>query len=281
MSAADREPPSYRLGAYAEFDAGPELAPFVQALWIHAAAPSDPASAHRVVPDHALSIAFSCRRDERGRVSEPLLLLIGPVKWPRIVVREPGTELVAVRFHPEWSQRLLDVSPGEHPNAVVDLALVTRVVAPTLSEQLAESRSPIDALRMLRAAAVRSVERLRQPTGGDAAVVQAAEALRRSRGRLGVESLARTLGLSSRHLRRSFTSSVGMSPKSVARTIRFHRALAATDAMRHVDWAEIAVRFGYSDQAHMIHEFTAFTGLTPAALHRERIAEESDSSNLL
>ena len=85
--------------------------------------------------------------------------------------------------------------------------------------------------------------------------------------------------MSSRHLRRSFTASVGMSPKAVARTIRFHRVLAATDAVPQVDWADVAARCGYSDQAHLIHEFTAFTGFTPATLHRERIAE-SDSSNL-
>jgi AraC-like DNA-binding protein len=275
----EQAPPFYRLGAYAEFDAGAELAPFVEALWIHAAGPFDPPSTHRVVPDHALSIAFSCRRDEQGRVAEPELLLIGPVKEPRMAPREPGTELVAVRFHPEWSQRLLDISPGEHPNAITGLAAVTRAVAPALCEELAESRSPLGALHILRDAVARAATTLRQPAGGDAVVVRAAEALRRSRGRMGVEALAEVAGVSSRHLRRAFTSSVGMSPKSVARTIRFHRVLAATDAMQHVDWADAAARFGYSDQAHLIHEFAAFTGLTPAALHRERIAE-SDSSNL-
>ncbi|HKS23584.1 MAG TPA: AraC family transcriptional regulator, partial [Thermoanaerobaculia bacterium] len=92
-------------------------------------------------------------------------------------------------------------------------------------------------------------------------------------------ALADFVGLSSRHLRRAFTSAVGMSPKAAARMIRFHRVLAATDGVRSVDWAGTALRFGYSDQAHMIHEFSAFTGFTPAALHRERFAE-SDSSNL-
>ncbi|HKS23052.1 MAG TPA: DUF6597 domain-containing transcriptional factor, partial [Thermoanaerobaculia bacterium] len=158
--------PSYRLGAYAEFDAG-DLAPYVQALWVHAAAPDDPLTEHRVVPDHALSIAFACRRDARGLVSEPQLLLIGPVRTPRVVVREPGTELVAVRFHPEWSQRLLDVSPGEHANAVISLDGVTGAVGASLQEQLAESRSPIEALRALKAAAERVAARLREPGGSD------------------------------------------------------------------------------------------------------------------
>lgn len=271
--------PSYRLGAYAEFDVAAELAPFVQALWIHAVGPFDAPTEHRVVPDHALSIAFTCRRDEGGRASDPRLLLIGPVHEPRMAPLAPGTEMVAVRFHPEWSQRLLDVSPGEHPNAIVDLLDVTRAVAPALCAQVGETRSAIDALRLLRDAAARAVRSLREPSGGDAAVVRAAEALRRSRGRVGVEAIANAVGVSSRHLRRSFTAMVGMTPKSVARTIRFHRALAATDAERRVDWADVAARCGYSDQAHLIHEFTAFTGMTPAALHRERMAE-SDSSNL-
>ncbi|WP_432898817.1 hypothetical protein ACQP1S_22480 [Micromonospora matsumotoense] len=34
------------------------------------------------------------------------------------------------------------------------------------------------------------------------------------------------------------------------------------------NWAELAVRGGYYDQAHLIREFREFTGATPAALGR-------------
>jgi AraC-like DNA-binding protein len=37
-----------------------------------------------------------------------------------------------------------------------------------------------------------------------------------------------------------------------------------------VDWAGMAATCGYHDQAHLIHEFRAFSGLTPAAYLMKR-----------
>jgi len=32
-----------------------------------------------------------------------------------------------------------------------------------------------------------------------------------------------------------------------------------------IDWAEVACASGYYDQAHLIHDFQSFAGLTPSA----------------
>jgi AraC-like DNA-binding protein len=55
-----------------------------------------------------------------------------------------------------------------------------------------------------------------------------------------------------------------------ARVRRFNRVLQLADGARRIHWAAIAQECGYSDQAHLIRDFRAFTGSTPAQLMRRR-----------
>ncbi|MFT3709139.1 MAG: helix-turn-helix transcriptional regulator [Archangium sp.] len=82
-----------------------------------------------------------------------------------------------------------------------------------------------------------------------------------------VAHVARTLGVSERHLRRAFTSTVGYSPKAFSRVARFQRALSLLRE-RRADLGSIAGEAGYSDQAHLNHEFRALSSQTPLALVR-------------
>ncbi|WP_338264027.1 helix-turn-helix domain-containing protein [Corallococcus caeni] len=92
-----------------------------------------------------------------------------------------------------------------------------------------------------------------------------------------VADLARTLGVSERHLRRAFDDVLGMGPKSYARLVRFQRALQASSVQgqgqgARPDWGAIAAGAGYYDQAHLIADFRAVLGTTPGAWTRARAA---------
>lgn len=95
----------------------------------------------------------------------------------------------------------------------------------------------------------------------------------------GVAQLATELGLSERTLRRGFDLMVGTSPKQYLRLLRFRRALAAARAAPAPDWAALAERTGYYDQAHLIAEFRELTGTTPGVLFQQSDRRRATGSN--
>jgi AraC-like DNA-binding protein len=74
---------------------------------------------------------------------------------------------------------------------------------------------------------------------------------------------ART-GVPSRTLQRLFAQYAGVSPTWV---LRRYRLLDVAEAVRSGEspvWADVAVGLGYADQAHLVRDFRAATGQTPA-----------------
>ncbi|MFI6227379.1 DUF6597 domain-containing transcriptional factor [Micromonospora echinospora] len=97
--------------------------------------------------------------------------------------------------------------------------------------------------------------------------VRLADEIRTDRGILRVDDLARRHGLSTRRLQRLFLDHVGVGPKWVIRRYRLQEAIERA-AAGPPDWAGLAADLGYSDQAHLVRDFTAVTGVTPTAYVR-------------
>ncbi|WP_349827844.1 AraC family transcriptional regulator [Brevibacterium litoralis] len=92
-----------------------------------------------------------------------------------------------------------------------------------------------------------------------------------------VEELAAIAGVTPRTLQRQFASFAGVSPTWV---IRRYRLLDAAERARDgaaVDWADVAAELGYSDQSHLIREFTAVIGRSPAAYGRGQRAIRAEA----
>ncbi|MEO3875050.1 helix-turn-helix transcriptional regulator [Nonomuraea sp. B12E4] len=90
----------------------------------------------------------------------------------------------------------------------------------------------------------------------DPAAPAIAAALRMGRS---VGEVARDLGLSERQLQRRSLASFGYAPKTLQRIVRFQRALRLARA--GVPLAEVAVRAGYADQAHLSHDVKRLSGV--------------------
>jgi AraC-like DNA-binding protein len=90
-----------------------------------------------------------------------------------------------------------------------------------------------------------------------------------------VAELAAAEGVSARSLQRLFAAYVGVGPKWVILRYRIHEALERAEsdegeAEGGPDWAALAAELGYSDQAHLVRDFTATVGVPPTAYVRTK-----------
>jgi AraC-like DNA-binding protein len=253
----------HALGGYREYSVPADLQPIAEVAWCYSRAEGEgpiPGRGHRVLPETGVSICFWSRRDLRGTVSDPQLTVIGPAPAIHFFNPPPGMHLEAVRLKAEWSRDLLRLDPLEHLNETREEKNM-----PRLRELLARSRTSTEALEIL----LNELRRLRAVRVERATTI-AHDAMERLRSGGAVSELWRDLRVSERQLRRAVIATTGLSAKRGQRIMRLNRLAAAADRQAEPDWPALALDAGFYDQSHMIDDVRELTGLTPAALHRER-----------
>lgn len=86
----------------------------------------------------------------------------------------------------------------------------------------------------------------------------------REERRVTVAQFAREVGVSTRQLDRSCARLVGLTPKLLLQVVRFQQALSSMMSDERCVLGEVAARFGYADQSHLVREFHRFAGGVPA-----------------
>ena len=128
-----------------------------------------------------------------------------------------------------------------------------------LRDQLSAVDEPHQMLTLLEEALLRE---MREVHGLDL-VRNVSTAIAAAGGRVAIGDLIAAGGVSSTYLARSFKEIIGITPKRLARAHRFSTTVLAIDPAEPIDWADLAARAGYFDQAHFGHVFREFTGFTP------------------
>jgi transcriptional regulator GlxA family with amidase domain len=100
-------------------------------------------------------------------------------------------------------------------------------------------------------------------------VQQAIHELARQPGRLSLADVADAARIGERQLRRNCLAESGLSPKQLARILRFRHA-ADILSRENQDLTTIALDCGYYDQAHLNRDFRQLAGTTPAKYSRLR-----------
>jgi AraC-like DNA-binding protein len=182
--------------------------------------------------------------------------------WTRRFLFEYPTwvRLVGVHFKPWGISPFAGVPVAELRDRWVPADAVWQRSLDRIRNQVGDIASASETLRVLEEE-LRS--RLGVPSRGLDLVQHTGGRLETSHGAVPVGALVDSAGVSGNHLATQFKSHVGVTPKRLARIYRFAQLILSVDALRPVDWPELAHTAGYFDQAHFSREFKDFTGHTP------------------
>jgi len=179
------------------------------------------------------------------------------------------TDLIGIRFRPGGAYAFLGLPMLELTNRVVEWDAVLDTTVRELRERLLAPADP-----GLRIALVERflLERLETLADVDPWLPSALDGL--SRGAT-VSEISRRIGISPRHLARRFHTLVGLRPKLLSRIFRLQRVIQLVHGHDRADWVQVALRSGYSDQAHMHRDFRLLVGATPTEYLLTRDADEN------
>lgn len=93
-----------------------------------------------------------------------------------------------------------------------------------------------------------------------------------------IDWLVHKSGYSQKHVIHLLKKHTGFSPKYLQRLHRFHSVVKEVQNHKNkVDWFSVVHRHGYYDQAHLIKDFSYFSGISPTDYINSQMAIEQNS----
>jgi AraC-like DNA-binding protein len=228
----------------------------------------------RVLPDGALRLMFNLGEAPEVQAAPAARMeAVGASCTPVLVRLRGQVHGLSLTLRVGAAAALLGVPAGELTEATAPLEILWGADGRGTLERLAESGDDAQRAALLQELLARRLGRA-DPSACRAAR-RAVELIRATDGRRSVRELASAIGVGERRLQQLFHAHVGLSPRALSRLARLEGCLRALRAWREPRWAELALRAGFYDQAHLANEFRALCGMTP----REFLVRRSSGSS--
>jgi AraC-like DNA-binding protein len=250
------------------------LAYFVEYLWFYKDLAVDH-SKEKLLPDASMELIIDLgagskklydRGDRTRYTSYNRCWVNGMQRQYLIIGTEPGSSMMGAHFRTGGAAPFFGFPLSELASHVVELDLIWQREILSLRDRLLETPAIDAKFDLLEDYLVAKAQSRLEP---DRTITAALNTLR-SWPVMPLRELASRLGLSHKQMISRFDCRVGLTPKQTSRVLRFRKSLDAAYSATAADWSDIAAGCGYYDQAHMIHDFQEFAGMTPAEYRRNR-----------
>ena len=250
----------------------PLLTPLVKCFWYTDRVFSADLPRFEVLPDSYVELVFfqgavcHLQKQDGTQVELHSPFLVGLLDTPLQLFIVGPIRLAAIRFFP-WSVfSFFRMQPQINEN--MDFSQLFALSADGVHGLLARNE-PLNALKDLRESLFRFAAKDFRP---HQLVAAAGQNILHDAGQAPVGQLAPRLYTTTRTLERAFRRYSGNSAKMLARKVRYERVRDHLWANPDCNMAQVALEYGFSDQAHLCREFKLFSLQTPTAFIREVLA---------
>lgn len=256
-------------GALREFAVDAALQSHVANVMVYRESiPPSAAITEHVLPDGALRLIVHLG-------PAPSAVVVGARAAPTVLRMTGELHGLSVTLRRGAAAGLLGVPAAELGGRAFTLPELWGAGAASLVERIAGAADDERRAAWLQQALAERLRGARRPP--DALVAHALQRIAEGGGALSLRALAAELGVGERRLQQRFREQVGLSPRAWSRVCRLHACVRALRRRPQPRWAELALDAGFYDQAHLVNEFRALSGLSPGGfLQRATISRSSN-----
>jgi len=255
--------------SHQEYPPAKYLLPFVRRI-LHSYGPEGASTTVAVPPTGAHYITHVYNAPMRMSFSSvcwsrcPELFVGGQLKNEMPIAETvQNTELVGIEFQPTGFYRLFKRACSAFTDRITDFLEIIPDGAELL-EALSVQEGVTGKINAIECFLTHFVEGAVETPRIDYAVAL----IEQSDGCVRMEDLARQCHWTPKQLYRQFVRTVGVGPKPFAKIVQINRVVTHMQTQNSEGLQEAALRCGYYDQAHFIHDFQRLIGTNPLAFLR-------------
>jgi AraC-like DNA-binding protein len=256
------------------FEPNSELTEFVKCYWTLESDKENTPTKNTIVPDGTMKLIFHYGDTYRHHPQKgdsiilPKCFLIGQLTKPYVVEPLGVTGSFVVRFQPNGFLPFATIPIKEMENTAVPLDKLFGEEGTEIGEKMLNANTTAERIELIETFLF---NRLSDKQIIDNIVKSTVDTILNANGHFSVNKFSLHNNINRRQLTRKFSSTIGLSPKQLSKTIRIQATLKSLLTKEVTSLTELAYENEYFDQAHFIKDFKEFTGLTPKEFYGENL----------
>ncbi|RFS17137.1 helix-turn-helix domain-containing protein [Emticicia sp. C21] len=248
----------------------PELQPYIKSICSMESDRSTNLSPFRVLPDACVELFFnfSNSQDSVSTITGKKVFsncqsyVISRMSNFMDVQITSKTGFISICFYPSTAYLFFHLPMSEITDSLTDLHCLWSIEAKAMEEEVDNAYSKEQKVAILQKYLLRQLNKNKI----DKTIHYCVQQINKNNRPFSVAELADKVGISQRHLSRKFNHCLGLSTKEFIHINRFIDSLVFLKKYPVMSLTDIAYESGYYDQAHFIHDYKTFAGLTPSAV---------------